>query len=249
MPGREGEEGLMTTLARQTVSAKLTQAFLETQVASGLAPTPTNTTDPGVSATPENTSTPMFTNTPGSTPTSSPIPCNWAQFVSDVSIPDDTEIVAGTTFTKTWRLRNVGSCDWTSGYRLIFDSGDRMNAPFESQFTGGIVSYGNQVDISVQLTAPANPGTYMGYYKLRSSDNIVFGTGGNAEGNFWVRIVVLAPTATPTMTPTFTETPTPTITNTPLPTATYTNTPVPTATFTDTPIPTATFTETPSPTP
>lgn len=221
MPGRGGEDqGLMATLARQTVSARLTQAYLETQVASGQAPAPTNTPVPGATATLENTSTPAFTNTPGPPPTNTPIPCNWAQFVSDVTIPDETQFVTGTAFTKTWRLRNVGSCDWTSGYRVIFDSGDQMNAPFETQFTGGIVSYGNQVDISVNLVAPSSPGTYIGYFKLRSPDNQVFGTGSNADGNFWVKIVAIAPSPTATMTSTSTETPTPTLTYTPTATAT-----------------------------
>ncbi len=241
MPGRgSGDTGIMATLARQTVSAKLTQAILETQNASGQAPAATDATAPDQTTAPENTATQAYTNTPGPPPTNTPIPCNWAQFVTDVSVPDDTEFVAGTVFTKTWRLRNVGVCDWTSGYRLIYDSGDQMNAPFDSQFTTGVVPPGSQVDISVELTAPTAPGTYIGFFKLRSSDNLVFGTGGNAEGNFWVRIVVLAPSATPTSTATFTETPTPAITDTPSPSATSTDTLVPTAT--DTPMPTNTDT-------
>ncbi|MBC8504432.1 MAG: hypothetical protein ISR58_06310 [Anaerolineales bacterium] len=248
MPGRESnDKGVMATLARQTVSAKLTQAIRETQIASGQAPASTDSTMPEQSATPADTATQAYTNTPGPTPTNRPTPCNWAQFVSDVTVPDDTEFIAGAVFTKTWRIRNVGLCEWSSGYRLIFDSGDQMNAPLDSQFTTGVVPSGSQVDISVELTAPSVPGTYIGFYKLRSSDNLVFGTGGEAQGNFWVRIVVLAPSATPTSTATFTETPTLTITNTPSPTATFTETPTPT--ISDTPSATATHTETPSPTP
>jgi len=237
----------MATLARQTVSAKLTQAFVETQNASGILPANTIPAKTGSTDVPQDTVAPANTATQGPPPTNTPIPCNWAQFVTDVTVPDDTEFIAGSAFTKTWRLRNVGSCDWTSGYRLIFDNGDQMSAPYESQFTTGVVPPGSQVDISVNLTAPSSAGTYIGFFKLRSSDNLVFGTGGDTQGNFWVRIVVLTPSATPSVTSTFTETPTPTITETPLPTSTFTDTPVPTAS--DTPSPTATYTETPSPTP
>ena len=35
-------------------------------------------------------------------------------------MPDNTEIAAGTTFVKTWRLKNNGSCTWTSGYSRVF---------------------------------------------------------------------------------------------------------------------------------
>lgn len=249
MPGSGGEgNGLMATLARQTVSAKLTQALLETQNASGQAPAASATPATAESATPEDSATPQYTDTPGPTPTNTPIPCNWAQFIDDVTIPDNTEIVAGTVFTKTWRLKNIGVCDWSSGYRLIFDGGDQMGAPNEFQFTSGTVPPGATVDISLELTAPENPGTNIGYFKLRSSDSIVFGTGGSAEGNFWVKIVVIAPSATPTATATPTETATPTITDTPSPTATFTETPTPTVTDTPTSAPTDTNTPVPTPT-
>ena len=49
-----------------------------------------------------------------------------AQFVRDVTIPDGSTYAPGATFTKTWRLRNAGTCTW-SGYVLVFDSGDAMN--------------------------------------------------------------------------------------------------------------------------
>src|SRR5512143_3278895 len=40
--------------------------------------------------------------------------CDWAQFVADVTVPDGTSYAPGTTFTKTWRLKNIGSCTWTT---------------------------------------------------------------------------------------------------------------------------------------
>jgi len=35
--------------------------------------------------------------------------CNWAQFVTDVTVPDGTYLAPGTTFTKTWRLKNIAA--------------------------------------------------------------------------------------------------------------------------------------------
>ncbi len=44
-----------------------------------------------------------------------------AQFVADVTVPDGTRYDPGATFTKTWRLRNAGTCTWTTSYTMVFD--------------------------------------------------------------------------------------------------------------------------------
>jgi hypothetical protein len=39
--------------------------------------------------------------------------CDQAQFIKDVTIPDGTVIAPGTSFKKTWRLKNIGTCTWS----------------------------------------------------------------------------------------------------------------------------------------
>jgi hypothetical protein len=134
------------------------------------------------------------------TPSSIPIPCNRADFVSDVTYPDNTAVLAGPSFTKTWRLINTGSCDWTSGYTVVYVQGDRMSAPDSAPVTSGTVASGAQVDVSVPLVAPASPGAYKGDFMLRASDGTTFGIGPAGNSVFWVKIVVPAPTSTPTPT-------------------------------------------------
>ena len=129
---------------------------------------------------PPDTATPVVTNTPTQRP------CNQAEFITDVTIPDGTEIPAGTTFTKTWRIKNNGSCTWTSGYLAVYVSGDRMNAPDAVAVTGGTVPYGGTVDITMTLKAPDTAGTYKGYFRLRSPEGILFGVGGGVP--FYVEI-------------------------------------------------------------
>jgi hypothetical protein len=90
----------------------------------------------------------------------------------------------------------------------MFDNGDRMDAPATIPVTTGSVQPGATVDISVNLKAPLNPGTYLGNYRLRSPDNVVFGIGPTGNDPFWVKIVVPQPTATATATATVTPTPT-----------------------------------------
>ncbi len=135
--------------------------------------------------------------TPGDTPTVTPtrLPCLRARFVADVTVPDGTEISAGEPFTKTWRLKNEGSCPWDAGFGVVFDSGDRMQAPDFVPLPATVLP-GQTVDVSVTLTAPQNPGTYRGNFKLRSADGRVFGLGDKDEP-FYVEIVVPEPTPVP----------------------------------------------------
>lgn len=185
------EEEVVLTEVAQTVVAQLTQAA---EAPTSETPPPDLSTEtPIAEETP--TITPSSTAVPSTTPTSTP--ANWAQFIDDITYPDGSEVNAGAAFTKTWRLKNIGTSTWTSGYDLIFDHGDQMGAPSAVQLTSGTVSPGATVDVSVNLTAPTDPGAYQGYFRLRSSDNIIFGIGGNASNSFWVKIVVPEPTAVP----------------------------------------------------
>jgi len=177
----------------QTMSAQTLNAILhQTQAAGGNTTPgiiPANTDLPAVPTyTGTNPPPPAATFTP--TVTATPVPCNWVQFISDVTIADNWETSPADHFTKTWRLKNIGSCTWTSGYSLVFDHGDQMSAPASQQLTAGTVAPGATIDVSVNLLSPATPGTYQGYFKLRASDATIFGIGPAADGAFWVKIVV-----------------------------------------------------------
>ena len=154
-------------------------------------PTPTEEPVDEASATPEPT------NTPVPTPTATEIPCDRAAFVSDVTVPDGEDHDPGDVFTKTWRLKNTGSCTWTSGYDLVFDHGDQMGAPAAVQLTSGTIGQNQNVDVSVQLTAPGSEGRYKGFFKLRNPQSAIFGIGANGNVAFWVDIEVIEPPAPP----------------------------------------------------
>ncbi|MFN2273624.1 MAG: NBR1-Ig-like domain-containing protein, partial [Anaerolineales bacterium] len=173
---------LFPTYAAQTVEARLTQSAGTTPV----LPPPTNTEAPPpppteVPATPTNTSTPIATQTQ--------TPCNRAAFVSDVTVPDGTTFAPNATFTKTWRLKNAGTCTWNSSYSIVFDDGNSMNGPASKALTG-TVAPGQTVDISVDLKAPSSSGSYRGYWMLRSDAGILFGVGSAGDVAFWVDIQV-----------------------------------------------------------
>jgi len=114
-------------------------------------------------------------------------PCNRAEFVQDVTYADGTYIAPGYYFTKTWRIRNTGSCAWNSSYRLVFVSGDSMSAP-QSIPIPRYVAPGQTVDISVNLIAPNSVGTFRGNWMIMSPDGTTFGVGPCGDIPIWVNI-------------------------------------------------------------
>ena len=129
--------------------------------------------------------------TPEPTPESTPAPScvDSVEFIKDVTIPDGTRIDEGNWFAKTWRLRNNGDCTWTRDYDLIFLSGYRMGGSTLIPVRGN-VEPGQIVDLTVDLKAPNDNGTYWGYWMLRNVRGDIFGLGDDANLPFWVKIVV-----------------------------------------------------------
>lgn len=171
------------TQSAQTLEAMATQAAqtsIATQPAASPTALPTNTFLPGI-----NTPTPIpviKTNTPLSR-------CDWAEFITDVTYPDGSTIGRDESFTKIWRLKNIGTCTWTTDYAVVFVSGDSMNAPAAAALTGN-VNPGQTVDIQVKLTSPSKDGRYRAEFKLRNGAGLLFGVGAAATTTFWVDIRV-----------------------------------------------------------
>ncbi|HUG33818.1 MAG TPA: NBR1-Ig-like domain-containing protein [Anaerolineales bacterium] len=130
---------------------------------------------------------PTLTLTPDPlTPASTSESCmDGALFVEDITIPDNTNLSQGETFTKTWKLQNAGTCDW-SGYTMAFSSGDRMDAPDSVPVPETPAD--STVEISVDLTAPSSDGSFKGNFELRNATGAVVPIG--IENTFWVKIVV-----------------------------------------------------------
>ena len=118
---------------------------------------------------------------------------NQAQFVEDVTVPDDTVFAPREVFTKTWRLRNTGTCHWVGGYSLDFAAGDQMGG---TAVELGEVLSGQDSIVSVRLQAPETEGPYRGDWQLLDPEGERFGTVGDFDLTFFVKIVVQEPEVT-----------------------------------------------------
>ena len=107
---------------------------------------------------------------------------NGMQFVSDVTITDGHQVSQGEKFRKIWRVKNTGSCPWTTNYTFVYVSGDQMSGRNIS--VPSAVQPGQTVDLGVDLVAPSKDGTYRGYWQMRSPQGQNFGE------TIWVKIRV-----------------------------------------------------------
>ena len=191
MPGRTtptpSEFDQIGTQAAQTVMARLTE----------ISQPPTGTAVPAGQATPPAASTPgggSTTTAPTQPaggvqfPTAPANGCDQARFIKDVTIPDNTILQPNATFTKTWRLANAGNCTWSTAYALVLTGGVGMGAPSVVPL-GSSTAPGGTIDISVNMQAPAQPGSYRSEWMLRNANGQVFGTGETAKP-IWVQIQV-----------------------------------------------------------
>jgi len=102
----------------------------------------------------------------------------------------------GQTFTKTWELRNVGTCPWTTSYQLVYFSGEQMGAATTYAFSEN-VPVGKTARFSVPMTAPSTAGSYRGYWMFKNANGDRFGWGPQGNRPWWVDIDVTGPTVTP----------------------------------------------------
>ncbi|MFZ5808779.1 MAG: NBR1-Ig-like domain-containing protein [Chloroflexota bacterium] len=195
--------GAIYTQAIQTVEAMLTVAVGQTAVArltessaGGVSPSPTYTPIFPTPEAPTNTPLPSPTPIPPLVTyvpvTATPVPgiCDQAQFVKDVTIPDGSLLPSGASFTKIWRVKNVGNCTWTKDYSLRFVDGEFMGVSKTFPFSGN-VKPGETVDVAVDLTAPDEGGSAKSFWMLSNSSNQLFGFGEQAQKAFWVNITVI----------------------------------------------------------
>lgn len=201
---QQDDPNLAITQVFETAMAALT----ETAAVQSPTPTYTSTVLPTFTAAPTLEATATISTLPTATtsspsfvqPTSQTSSCDIGGFVQDVTIPDGTTIAAGQDFTKTWRIKNNGTCTWDENYTVVYYSGEQMAEDTIYSFTTDNIEPGESVDVSVPMTAPTSNGEYYSYWVMRNDLGQTFYIDGGA---IYVQITVgtvTSSTATPTTT-------------------------------------------------
>jgi hypothetical protein len=179
----------LSTLVVQTINAQQTNVAQTGQPTNqGAQATPTPTPEPTEEPVVPS-ATPVPTNTPIVEPTqTSNLACNQAILISE-TISDGTDFGPNEKFTKTWTVKNTGTCTWDADYDVVFVKGDTLSAPASISLTKGTVKPGETIKIALELTAPITPGRHRGDFKLRDQNGNLFGIG-EGNSNFWVEIDV-----------------------------------------------------------
>ncbi len=147
---------------------------------------------PVFTATITNTSIPSAQETQSSQEMKDLFPCiDKMKFIKDVTIPDNTIVEAGKPFTKTWQIKNSGTCTWDQSYHLVFQKGDRMSAKTKIDLPESVsVKPDDTIEISIYMIAPEKSGQYAGYWMMEDPKGNFFGTGENYDKAIWVKVRV-----------------------------------------------------------
>lgn len=79
-------------------------------------------------------------------------------FLSDLTIPDGSQVSAGATMDKRWEVQNNGSCNWTEGYTLRLIAGVDLGAnPQQALYPA---RSGTRAVIRMTFQAPIEPDSY-----------------------------------------------------------------------------------------
>ncbi|QYK51773.1 MAG: hypothetical protein KF701_04580 [Anaerolineales bacterium] len=168
-----------TPLPTATTEATATlEAAQLTALAMALTPSPTVAETSAVTPTATN---PVATTTP---------PCYAARYVYDETYPDGTRVDPGQAMAKTWRLQNVGTCDWRAGqYELFFVGGNRMNGSSPLTLYQPVAA-GGYANFTINLVAPPTPGTHRGEWVLRFDGTQQVGVGPDFNLPIWIEVIV-----------------------------------------------------------
>lgn len=174
-------------------------AVTSTPAASTTPPPATPTSAPAATLTPVEAPTVTATLTLA-VPTNLPNCTNQASFVNDATIPDNSPLAAGTVFTKTWTVKNTGTCTWGPDYTLAPYSDENMSAPNSVPLV--VTLPGQTADISVALAAPTGLGLHKGYFVIKNPAGLIMKI--DADSRLWVIInvtsaVAINGTATPSI--------------------------------------------------
>jgi hypothetical protein len=93
-------------------------------------------------------------------------------YLQDLTIPDGSQVAAGSALDKRWKVQNSGTCNWDERYRIKLVSGTEMGAKEQALFPA---RGGTELTIQIMFTAPNEPGTYQSAWQAYDPQDKAFG--------------------------------------------------------------------------
>ncbi len=93
--------------------------------------------------------------------------------MTDLTIPDGSDVAAGSTLDKRWEVQNSGSCNWTEEYSLRLIAGvDLGTNPQQALYPA---RSGMRAVIRMVFQAPLEPGAYRSAWQAYAPSGEAFG--------------------------------------------------------------------------
>ena len=162
----QGNSKTTPTLDANDIRTEAVKTYLADQTRTALANPPSTFTP-----------VPPATETPGSetsTPPKPTDPCYKLLYLEDVTIPDNTRMAEGQTFTKTWKVQNNGGCAWAPGFKFSLVGGEAMGG--KTLTISEPVPVGVITELSIDMVAPTDrSGSITGTWQMSGANGTYFG--------------------------------------------------------------------------
>lgn len=151
------------------------QMTLDVQLTPSVTPSPTIT--PTATEAPPTATVQVLdvTSTATLQPTKAATGDDNAAWAGDVTIPDGTIVKPGSSFVKTWAIRNTGKTTWSKDFRLMYidglmDANQVLYVNLQQE-----VKPGETINVSVTFISPSELGTHYSYWRLVTDKGVLFG--------------------------------------------------------------------------
>jgi hypothetical protein len=181
-----GDTSTDTSAIITITSVPDTPSATATQIPSP-SPTPSPTEDVLPSATPTIQDSATLTQ---------PICTNIAEFEKHLSLSDGSVLKSNNLYAKVWRVKNIGTCTWTTDYKLVFINGDEnlnqtdIHLPKE-------VPPGETVELKINFATPEEGKTYISNWMLASETGMIFGVGPLADQPLVLNFIIKPKSGSP----------------------------------------------------
>lgn len=116
--------------------------------------------------------------------------CFQFDFLGDVNYPPGTVMKPGTKFSKTWTVKNTGTCTWTRDYDMVLAGGEAFGTNKRGDIPRDVLP-GETIDLTINdMVAPMTEGTYYSYWMLAAPDGARIGYGPNQQWGLGIQVTI-----------------------------------------------------------